>query len=45
MQRHRTPDQIVKSWLLLDRNKVQFDRARNPTAAQRWLGRLVRASF
>ena len=27
LQNHRTPDQIVKSWLLLDRNIVQFDRA------------------
>ena len=27
LQRHRTPDQIAKSWLLLDRNVVQFDRA------------------
>ena len=27
LQKHRTPDQIVKSWLLLDRNIVQFDRA------------------
>ena len=27
LQKHRTPDQIAKSWLLLDRNIVQFDRA------------------
>ena len=27
LQKHRTPDQITKSWLLLDRNIVQFDRA------------------
>ena len=27
LQNHRTPDQIAKSWLLLDRNIVQFDRA------------------
>ena len=27
LQQHRTPDQIAKSWLLLDRNIVQFDRA------------------
>lgn len=27
LQAHRTPDQIAKSWLLLDRNVVQFDRA------------------
>ena len=27
LQKHRTPDQIAKSWLLLDRHIVQFDRA------------------
>ncbi len=27
LQKHRTADQIAKSWLLLDRNIVQFDRA------------------
>jgi acid phosphatase (class A) len=27
LQKHRTPDQIAKSWLLLDQNIVQFDRA------------------
>lgn len=27
LQNHRTPDQIAKSWLLLDRKIVQFDRA------------------
>jgi acid phosphatase (class A) len=27
LQKHRTPDQVAKSWLLLDRNIVQFDRA------------------
>jgi hypothetical protein len=27
LENHRTTDQIAKSWLLLDRNIVEFDRA------------------